>query len=240
MILPEFILTSRQNKIWNKSGMDTFDNCFDKKHFKNYPCPITYNYNSRGFRDQEWPTTINELKECIWCFGDSFTVGIGSPIEHTWVNVLQLRLNQRCVNISMDGASNQWIARKVIEVLKIIKPKLIVIQWSFIHRGESESVNLTDENRRIDVVKNLNVDELKINNYQLIKDVESQKNQSNIIHSFVPESTFFDVDYVSDNIKYVPEIIKLDFARDGYHYDIVTATNFVDKVQNLIFDLQQS
>lgn len=286
MILPEFILTSRQNKIWTNSGMDTFDDCFDKKHFKNYPFPITYNYNSRGFRDTEWPTTINELKECIWCFGDSFTVGIGSPIEHTWVNLLQSQCKLRCINVSLDGASNKWIARKVIDVLKIIAPKLIVIQWSYINRDEIANNTLTDEDRRLKFAFE-NINQLKTNNYKLLNAVELQKNQCKIIHSFIPHATCLDSKHILaiwneikgdswpdlpknlmefnclskniitelndffnvyelfisyyqliDCITYIPEIVQLDWARDGHHYDIITATTFVDQLENLISDLQ--
>ena len=39
------------------------------------------------------------------------------------------------------------------------------------------------------------------------------------------------------NRLYVPEFIKLDLARDGFHYDKVTATTFVDQLENLIADL---
>jgi hypothetical protein len=91
----------------------------------------------------------------------------------------------------MDGASNNWIARKVIELLKIIKPKLIVIQWSFIHRDESNS-KLSDEDRRINIAENKNINELKIANFKLIQDIESQKDHCKIVHSFVPDSTFLD------------------------------------------------
>jgi hypothetical protein len=31
---------------------------------------------------------------------------------------------------------------------------------------------------------------------------------------------------------YVPEIMRLDLARDAHHYDVITATNFVDQVEN--------
>jgi predicted RNA-binding protein with EMAP domain len=59
----------------------------------------------------------------------------------------------------MDGASNKWIARKVIEILKIIKPKLIVIQWSYIHRDELNDSILSDEDRRMCILENNNINE---------------------------------------------------------------------------------
>jgi hypothetical protein len=136
MILPDFILPSRANQIWSYSGLDSFELCLDKKHFESYPHDITYNYNSRGYRDAKWPDTIEELQSAIWCVGDSFTVGIGSPIEHTWVYQVSKQLNRRTINVSMDGASNMWIARKSLDIINKIQPANMVIQWSYISRRE--------------------------------------------------------------------------------------------------------
>ena len=48
-----------RNKIGIKEdttlGMDCLELAMDKEHFLNYPKEITYRYNSRGFRDNEWP-----------------------------------------------------------------------------------------------------------------------------------------------------------------------------------------
>ena len=51
----------------------------------------------------------------------------------------------------MDGASNNWIARKAVRVLNEIAPKYIVIHWSFITRYENEDESLCDELRRRNV-----------------------------------------------------------------------------------------
>ena len=37
------------------SGSDSPEECLSKDHFLNYTKDISYNYNSRGFRDNEWP-----------------------------------------------------------------------------------------------------------------------------------------------------------------------------------------
>lgn len=188
MILPDFILHSRANKIWNNSGIDTRQACLDKKHFDNYPNQIIYQYNSRGFRDTEWPE-LAELVNSIWCVGDSFTVGIGSPINHTWPAVLKSVSKKNTINVSMDGASNDWIARKTLRVLDVVSPQNIVIQWSFFSRLESTDVTLSDENRRKQFADNdLNLrnefDNFK-KNFLLI---ESAKSKTNIIHSFIPNA----------------------------------------------------
>lgn len=140
-------LPSRANEHRRESGMDSL-NWFETadlipsrrrdllKHFSEYPHQIEYQFNSRGFRDLEWPDE-DSLKDAIWCIGDSFTLGIGSPVEHTWSKVLQHRLNRRTINVSMDGASNEWISKTAEAVLKEVKPCNVVIMWSYIHRRHS-------------------------------------------------------------------------------------------------------
>ena len=137
MILPDFVIPSRVNQRWSYSGIDSLESCLDKKHFASYPHDITYNYNSRGFRDAEWPTILSELQNAIWCVGDSFTVGLGSPVSHTWPNILQQTTQCRTINVSMDGASNMWIARKVLKILTQLQPELIIVHWSYLHRREA-------------------------------------------------------------------------------------------------------
>ena len=90
--LPAFVLHSRKNlKDVPYTGMDSPSNAIDKVHFSSFPYKVAYSYNSRGFRDAEWPKTIEELKDAIWCIGDSFTAGVGSPYEHMWTQLLQKR-----------------------------------------------------------------------------------------------------------------------------------------------------
>ena len=133
MILPEFILPSRANQHWQYTGIDSPEKYCNLAHFRAYPHQVEYSYNNRGFRDTDWPV---DLKESIWCIGDSFTVGLGQPWSHTWPQRLQAKTNTRTINVSLDGASNDWIARKTLDLIDNVSPDIIVIQWSFIHRRE--------------------------------------------------------------------------------------------------------
>jgi hypothetical protein len=145
MILPDFVLPSCIDQIWQYSGIDSLEYCLDKEHFKSYPYDITYCYNSRGFRDAEWPVNLKELQSAIWCVGDSFTVGIGSPLTHTWPQILQQTTQRRTINVSMDGASNMWVARKSLDIANQIQPSYLVIQWSYISRREKTIDAVLDE-----------------------------------------------------------------------------------------------
>jgi hypothetical protein len=281
-MLPDFILSSRVNQCWQYNGIDSPDQCRDKKHFKSYPHKISYHYNSRGFRDQEWPDSLADLQDAVWCVGDSFTVGIGSPLEHTWSYQVGQQLKTRTINVSMDGASNQWIVRKALDIIKHVAPKLIIIQWSYIHRVEIDNSTLTDEKRRLPFDNTCqNHIDLGYKFVDLVQQVEVAKQNTKVIHSFIPEfgieTTVFDIwtqlagptwppcpktlkefnelnsDIVNElanffkrydifkiyyslyhNIQYLSEIRRLDLARDGHHYDILTAQQFAIGVRELL------
>lgn len=149
MILPDVILKSKQNQRLEFSGIDHYNQCLDKLHFCAYPYNVDYAYNSRGFRDQEWPESKQELQNAIWCIGDSFTVGLGSPITHTWPWCLSKISNRRVINVSMDGASNQWISRISKKIIETINPARIAIMWSYTHRREHQNDLLNNEQRRL-------------------------------------------------------------------------------------------
>jgi len=145
MILPDFVIPSRVDQCWSTTGIDCEDQCLDREHYRSYPYQVEYRYNNRGYRDQSWPDSLSELSKAIWCVGDSFTVGLGSPREHTWSYILQQSIGTRTVNVSMDGASNDWISRKSIDILKQIQPKLMIIQWSYVNRREENLQTILDQ-----------------------------------------------------------------------------------------------
>jgi hypothetical protein len=186
MILPELILSTWQNESVKQISTDTVKLCLDKKLFDSYPDDISYNFNSRGFRDDEWPESIEELQKCIWCFGDSQTMGTGNALDHTWFRILQNKTDTRCINISMEGASNDWIVRKINQVLAEISPQLIVVQWSFLHRTEDNNINLDDEQRRIAYMKNISTDH-QIDNFKKLR-ATIDTAQTSVIESFNPKS----------------------------------------------------
>jgi hypothetical protein len=63
MILPDLILPKLSNQNFAHSGIDSENHCRDPQHFRLYPWSITYNSNSRGFRDTEGHDTVEQLKK---------------------------------------------------------------------------------------------------------------------------------------------------------------------------------
>jgi hypothetical protein len=297
MTLPDFVLLSRVNVEDKFSGIDSTEFCQQLEWFEQYPYEVSYKYNSRGFRDEEWP---DDLTGVIWCFGDSFTVGLGSPLNHMWTNMLQRKMHTRCINVSLDGGSNQWIARKIESLSQSLLPSCVIVHWSYIHRRESSGSILTKILDRhwtefYNKIKDPTwPDCLTVNDFdqlpefikqEIVKihagpaehallthcpvpglsddegrrlffdptsnepaDIDSTINcidrvnslGINVIHSFIPE--FASESAVEKIVKhldqqqcrYVLPFRKLDRARDGHHYDVITSNFFTDQLVRLI------
>lgn len=227
-----FFLSKTANELLTESGIDSPMYCIDPLHFQNYKKLVVYQYNSRGFRDNEWPDDINNH---IWCVGDSFTVGLGQPIDEIWPQQIQTMLNERIINISMGGASNDWIARKVKDILDSFSPKAVLIQWSYIDRREYPNTNMLDEDRRMHFDTK---DQNNVANFS--KKISSiDLNKSKLIHSFIPkfcetpnlkkdentEQKIYNVLKENNAVFFEPPE-QVDFSRDGHHYDILTAREY--------------
>jgi hypothetical protein len=231
-MLSKFYVNDRINKKFDAGGLDTLEKCLDKKHFNEYPYSVRYEYNSRGFRGADWPADISKS---IWCIGDSFTVGVGAPIEHSWPAVLSDRLSQTTINCGMDGASNDWIAARVLELIAELSPKNIIIQWSYLHRREQNGVSVWFDpmSTRDDDINNL---------CNHINEIESSKGSTNIIHSCIPYRDIkitkvlqqLIVKRIPKDTVFVELLNQLDFARDGHHYDIKTSSAYVDCYLSLL------
>lgn len=277
MILPDLILPSRLNQTWLYSGMDDISQCADKKHFCSYPHEISYNYNSRGLRDQEWPESMDELRQAVWCIGDSFTVGLGSPIAHTWPVRLSNTIGRRVINVSMDGASNEWIARRAHAIAHAVNPKHMVIMWSYQNRREHSNQLLDDELRRLHH-NGLSDNQETLDRENFLKCKQwADRAHVDTIHLSIPDaitecqqlwnqvrSTDWPVtvpatleelhnlpDWILDELRDLHKCLdslqfaivlkteesiccvnRLDLARDGHHFDLITAdwvANYVAK-----------
>jgi hypothetical protein len=186
MILEDLVLWSRVNVRSDVSGLDSLEECLNKDYFLKYPHRVEYHFNSRGFRDSEWPDSIEELKNAIWCVGDSFTVGLGSPYEFTWPQVLAAATGRRCINISMDGASNTWISRRAQQIIKEVAPTHMVVLWSYIHRRENPNTEWSDEARRMHSDKRDSEIEDLENFVNCYKQLNTSKISTDIFNGAIP------------------------------------------------------
>jgi hypothetical protein len=161
---------------------------FKIPNLKNDKLYQTYDFefsiNTRGFRDSEWP---DDLVDAIWCLGDSYTFGTASPIDETWVSILQNKLNRRCVNISMPGASNEWITRRASEILETVQPKVMILHWTHCNRAELKNSNLNDFDRR-DYYHYITIEDQLFNFKKCINQISDLQKNTNVIHSFSPQA----------------------------------------------------
>lgn len=131
--LPSFYLKNTADLTCDFYGADHPENL---NFNQNYPYVVHYKFNSRGYRDYEWPGVAEQCKSAVWCIGDSATLGIGSPVAHTWPQLLADRWQKPTINISLMGASNDFIERKCVELLTELQPEFIVLCWSFLYRRD--------------------------------------------------------------------------------------------------------
>ena len=198
----------------NTSGVDTLKYCFNKEHYLSYPKDISYRYNSRGFRDAEWP---EDLSDVIWCVGDSFTVGIGQPVEETWPQLLQNKTGKRCLNLGEDACSNDSMALRIQEICRSYNPKIIVIMWSYLSRRRHHNKNVHHDKNSFGAIKDV---ANFIKNYKIVNQV-----RASVINLMIPNTTKCP-DFLKKTVKQNSELItfeQLDYARDYHHFDVKTS-----------------
>jgi len=83
--------------------------------------PVTYKFNSDGFRCGEFSQDPS-----ILFLGCSFTLGIGIPIEQIWPELVAQQLNMRCANLGQGGASSDTAFRLCQGWIDKIRPKIVV------------------------------------------------------------------------------------------------------------------
>lgn len=238
----EFVLTETANAFEGNCGIDSLEHCKDIAHYKMYSKSVIYSYNSSGYRDEEWPA---DLTDVIWCVGDSFTVGLGQPNNETWPSLVSNQSGKRTINVSMNGASNDWIARRVQSIINNFAPSIILIQWSYVHRRENTDTTLIDEDRKIHFIKAQGgredfADIQSLDKQNCIENIRKIKSQSStqVVHSFIPkfaradDAEFIYNELTTHNVNFFPDQPQVDFARDSHHYDILTATNYANLYVN--------
>jgi hypothetical protein len=157
---------------------------------------------------------------------------MGQPFDEIWPQLLEKQSGIRTVNVSLNGASNDWIARKVVDLVAAVNPLIIFIQWSYLHRREIDDPTLGDEARTLHYDSN---DHDDCENF--FKNVDQLPTTVKIIHSWIPK--YFDFHYDTDldtkiyqhmdqrRFEFIQDVAQLDHARDGHHYDLQTAQKYV-------------
>lgn len=116
------------------SGIDHPNlSCRTSKDWHTYPIQnFDYQFNSWGFRGPEYEQYIG--KPVNICLGDSFTVNVGGPIEHSWCSQLAEHFDIPTLNLGMDGAGNDAIRLVYDRACKIFDVQNTFVMYSYFHR----------------------------------------------------------------------------------------------------------
>lgn len=106
------ILTLRRQgaKLHNKEfdpphKLDSPKRClFGEEYWNQYPIKnYNYQYNLWGLRGEDYAQYQYTETPVNICIGDSNTLNVGGPVEHSWPNLLSKLTGIPSINISMDG-----------------------------------------------------------------------------------------------------------------------------------------
>jgi len=171
--------------------------------------PITYKFNSYGFRADEFDST----DPGVMFVGCSHTLGMGLPIESTWAYQVSTALKLKNYNLGVGGASNDTAFRLAYHWIDQLKPDVVIF--------------LSTERTRLE----LHIDDDQLYDLSVwplgfpIVDTFMQSWYSNDTNSNMNylKNTLAIKQLCSDrNIKYVQQealnITMIDRARDLQHY----------------------
>ena len=116
------------------SGLDTPGKSNNSsRDFWEYPVQdFDYQFNSWGFRGKEYDQYVGQAVNI--CLGDSFTVNVGEPVEHSWVSQLAEHFDIPTVNLGMDGAGNDAIKLVYNRACEVFDVQDTFVMYSYLHR----------------------------------------------------------------------------------------------------------
>lgn len=214
----------------------------------------TYTFNEFGFRGDS--ITKDGIK--IMSLGCSLTEGYGVNDNETWSHYLsQLIPNGVNLNFGVSSRSNDFITRTLITYFDIIKPDIVIVNYTFITRKEyiDEINNIESTMIRYDYTKfgstDANIEKLNAHielsnvhadlnnwykNHLLIKNfLENKKckwvwDGSLIMNDSVQEFNRVDSQFLNENNNY------LDYAVDNLHPGPLTNKRYSELLFKFILE----
>lgn len=135
MLIDDLTYFKKRSNYYNKfSGMDNPTESYrTKQEWYAYSIQdFDYQFNSWGFRGPEYEQYIG--KKVNICLGDSFTVNVGGPIEHSWCSQLAKHFEIPTLNLGMDGAGNDAIKLVYNRACNIFDVQDAFVMYSYLHR----------------------------------------------------------------------------------------------------------
>lgn len=103
------------------------------KEFHDYPIQdFDYQFNSWGFRGEDFEQYLGDKVNI--CLGDSLTVNIGGPVEHSWCSQLAKHFSIPTINLGMAAAGNDAIKLVCDRACELFNVQNIFVMYSFFPR----------------------------------------------------------------------------------------------------------
>ena len=91
-----------------------------------------YQFNSWGFRGEDYNQYAGQAVNI--CLGDSMTVNIGGPVEHSWCSQLAEHFDIPTLNFGMQSAGNDAIFKVYESAIQFFDVQNTFVMYSFLHR----------------------------------------------------------------------------------------------------------
>ena len=192
--------------------------------------PVQYQFNANGFRTHDFARLDSN---CVLVVGDSYTLGMGENINCCYTTIIEQQLGWPVFNISLNGASNDWIARRTKDMLDIVQPRAIVIHYTFSHRRERPRSDWHDD-ERTECEPSYSSEENYQNWFTNFQTIQALAGDIKLVHSFITNWHDQPVDYAELGTDIIPPMTQLDFARDGFHYGPKTHLELANKITSLL------
>jgi hypothetical protein len=209
-------------------GMDSVEYCRNRKLFDQYP-QVTYQFNELGFRTHNVDCFD---PHAILVLGDSFTLGLGVNSKDRYSDIIEQTLNHQVLNFSLNGASNDWISRKLEQLLTYFTPRAIILHYTFSHRRERPNSDWFDD-ERTECEPFYSCQENFDNWYNNFNNICNMY-QGPLIHSFIPNWHTQSVNYAGLGNNILLPVQQIDQARDNFHYGTNTHQLLAKKITNLL------
>jgi len=210
-------------------GLDSPEHCFDRLAFDKHP-GVHYQFNDVGFRTH---ATGQFQSDAILVLGDSFTLGLGNNAGERYTDLLEQQLSHQVLNFSLNGASNDWISRKLQQLLPLFQPRAVVIHYTFSHRRERPRPDWHDD-ERTECEPFYSFEENYQNWFDNFQTICAQAGRTQLVHSFIHNWHNQPVKYSALGQNIIPPLPQLDFARDGFHYGPRTHLKLANKITSLL------
>ena len=210
-------------------GLDSAEHCFNREHFDSFGA-VHYKFNEIGYRTHN---VAEFKKDAILVIGDSFTVGLGVNAEDRYTDIMEKTLSKQVLNFSLSGASNDWIARKLQQLLAHFEPTAIILHYTFSHRRERPNTDWFDD-ERTECEPFYSSQENLDNWIDNFSKINLSTAGIKVIHSFIPNWHDKSVDYKQFGNNLLPVTKQIDYARDGFHYGVKTHQSLAQQITNLL------